>query len=778
MASQGDKMPKWRIALITVVTLSFGYGLYLYSSFNHLNQAFLNIEEFIPTRIYSDVVRIVPPLPRKIILRRLKSLKYHYRNDANTITFRLHPVDYPKGLLPTDHPTFSVEQEEIVLLFDSPEKDSVLISITSGDLDLPEIYLEPELVATLSRASESQGNENQIRRLLRFEEFPASVWQSIIAVEDQHFLEHNGLDPRGFARAMWINLKTFSLSQGGSTITQQLVKNLMVRRTKNIFKKVNEIFLALLLELKYEKEKILERYLNEVYLGQIGTLEIHGVGEGAKYFFGKTLENLNMGEIALMSGLIRGPAYYSPYRHLDRAKERQHFILDRMVETGHIAPEEAKQAKEQPIRLVPPPSSGNQAPYFTDYVKAQVIEKLKDQISEQEIIRSGFQIYTTLDTYLNQIAQKVLDQGITNVEKRFGLVAAGDLEGALASVDHRTGFLRSLIGGRDYSRSNFNRILNMKRQVGSTFKPIVYLSAIQKGFDSAGVPYGPGYPIEDAKWTLIFDKGKQKWSPRNYQRKYKGWLTFRKALIHSVNIPAAKIGFDVGIDQVIETAQQLGIESKLPEVPSLSLGVVELSPVELLKVYATIAHRGIQDELTAIRAITRNDNSLFAEFVYHPQEIFDPRYMDLMTDMLKGVFTEGTARMASDYGFHHEAAGKTGTTNNHRDSWFAGFTGELTTVVWVGIEKGIAPIRLTGAGSALPVWVRYMNKALEILPPQPLYKSEFLEPIPINLPTGLLATEDCPLEWVTIENYLIGETPQDESCETQWHDSKSLTREE
>ncbi len=772
--SQGDKMSKIRIALFLILIISVAYGAFLYSRFQTLEAAFLNLEQYLPTRIYSDVIRIHPGLRRKAIKARLKSLKYEFSESGNVIQFTLRDQPYPETLLPGNHPTSYVKGKPLVLMFDSPEQASRLVSITTQEYDVPEIYLEPQIMATLRRAKRTE-NSNEIRRLLSFEEIPASVWQSIIAVEDQHFLEHHGLDPRGFARAMWVNLKTFSLSQGGSTITQQLVKNLMSRRTKNIFKKVNEIFLSLLLELKFDKEQILERYLNEVYLGQIGNLEIHGVAEGAKYFFGKTLDELNIGEIALLSGLIRGPGYYSPYQHFDRAIERQRFILDKMVENKHIAPEEAQLAKEQPIRLVPPPRYANKAPYFTDYVKAQVIEKLKNEINEAEIPKAGLKIYTTLDPILNRHAQNIVDDRITKIEKRFGVMTAGHLEGALASVDHKTGYIRTLIGGRNYRRSTFNRILNMKRQVGSTFKPLVYLAAIQKGFDQKGVVYGPGYPVADEPWTLNYDRGKQSWSPDNYEKEYRGWISMREALIHSINIPAAKIGSRVGIQRVIDTAQQLGIRSKLPKVPSLALGVVELSPVELLKVYATIANRGIQDELTTIRAITKNDDTLFAEFIYHPQEVFDPRYMDLLTHLLKGVFTEGTARMAKNYGFNQIAAGKTGTTNDHRDAWFAGFTGTLTTVVWVGIEKGKASVRLTGSGSALPIWIDYMKKAQELLDETPLKESEFLEEIRINRPTGLLATDDCPPEWVTIQPYLIGESPTEEACVTEWPKAEAVT---
>jgi membrane peptidoglycan carboxypeptidase len=324
----------------------------------------------------------------------------------------------------------------------------------------------------------------------------------------------------------------------------------------------------------------------------------------------------------------------------------------------------------------------------------------------------------------------------------------------------------------------------MKRQVGSTFKPFVYLTALIKGEDPAGIAYGPGYPAEDAPWRLLFDRGKQSWSPKNYEKEYLGWITLRGALAHSINTVTARLGVQVGIENVIQTARRLGIESELPAVPSLSLGVAELSPVELLRAYAVIANHGIQDELTVIRAITQSDGTTYARFIYHPNQVIDPAPIDLLTDMLQSVFTEGTAKTAAAMGFDRPAAGKTGTTSHHRDSWFAGFTPQLTTVVWVGMdqtptggktsvngdddEEDRPHIALTGGTSALPIWATYMQRALERDPPEAFPLSPYLTDVQIDLHSGKQAAMGCPSNQVIMDKYIRGKEPRDTACEPEF----------
>ncbi|MGZ3698696.1 MAG: transglycosylase domain-containing protein [Bdellovibrionota bacterium] len=790
-----------RVVLITALVLFVvGFPLYLRSLYQQLDATFNQHEESLPTRIFSDVTRVVAPQPRSYIDERLKALGYTPETGDGTLTFKVHALDYPNYLIPNGHPTLDAVNQMVTLKFDGNDSGSLLTAIELGGKEIPDLYLEPELVATLSRAGETR---REIRTLVRWNAdpekdkdfdkvyLPPMAWKAIVAIEDQHFMDHHGFDPKGLLRAILVDIRHLRFAQGGSTLTQQLVKNLMARHSKNIFKKLNELFLAILLETRFKKEQILERYLNEVYLGQVGNLEIHGVAEGAKHFFGKNLKDLNLAEIAFMAGLIRGPAYYSPYRYYNRALERQRMVLHKMVETGEIAEGEEQEALRLPIRLAPPQNAAMKAPYFTDFVKAELIRQLKTlkNLSEDEVTQAGFRVYTTLDSSLNTAAQKSVAEGITDLEGRYKLQASDRLEGALASVDQSTGYIRALIGGRNYGYSNFNRILNMKRQVGSTFKPIVYLTAISKGEDPNGITYGPGHPAEDAPWTLTYDKGKQTWTPRNYEKEFLGWINYRTALAHSVNTVTARVGFEVGIDNVVKMARAMGIESDLPAVPSLALGVAELSPIELLRVYATVANHGSQQELTVIRAIHHEDGSFFAKFSPNSKQPVDPGSADVLTDMLQSVFSEGTAKIASSaFHFDRPAAGKTGTTSHHRDAWFAGYTPQLTTVVWVGMDQSPIPVAspspgvmgaldpgeektkvtLTGAGAALPIWTSFMKKAHLGIPPTGFPTSAYVENDTIDKHTGKSASLFCPAENTVVEKFIRGHGPRGSSCETMW----------
>jgi penicillin-binding protein 1B len=792
------------IAGLVFCVLFIALALYVITLFGQVKKAFLHQDQFNPTRIYSDVTRIAPPQPRPQVEERLRSLGYLAKSDTNAgtderVTLSLHPIDYPTYLVPPGHPVLdagsAAAPPELTLVFDGSGKDALLQSIELGGQEIPDLYLEPELVATL--AQNGAESPRAIRTYVKFDEIPALVWNAIIAVEDQHYWEHGGLDPKGLLRAIWVDIKTRSFAQGGSTLTLQLLKNLLERKKKNPFKKVVEFILAPMLESTFSKQEILERYLNEVYLGQVGNYEVRGVAEGAELFFGKGLKELNLAEIALMAGLIRGPAYYSPYKHRERALERQRLVLKKMVETGQIAEGEAEETRQLPIRLEPPKSYTNKAPYFADFVKAELIRELQGRYSEKDIPEAGFRVYTTLDMTASAAAQLAVSRGIGDLEKRLKLQAPDRIEGALAAVEPASGYIRALVGGRSYAQSTFNRILNMRRQIGSTFKPIVYLAAFLKGNDPSGVPYSPAHPVEDAPWKLTYDRGRQEWAPRNYEKEFLGWIDFRRALAFSVNTVAARLGVEVGLGDIVKTARALGIESDLPEVPSLSLGVAELSPVELLRAYSVLANHGIQNELTVIRAITYDNLGDYARFVSRSQPVIDAAAVDLLTDMMQSVFNEGTAKSAHALGFDRAAAGKTGTTSNYRDAWFAGYTPQLSTVVWVGMDQTPAPapspdatakgskkeappkparVKLTGGGSALPIWVDFMKHALAGEPPQPFPLSPNLVDVTVDRRTGKRAESGCPVSQTVTDKFIKDHEPSDSSCAPEWPPTSRETK--
>ena len=764
--------------LIGVIVLA-SLGIDFYYILKQVEVAFETPNEFIPTRIYSNVTRISPPQARGAVEKKLHALGYTPEVRGTDLSFILHSPQYPDYLIPNNDPTFKLKDKRVTFHFDGTSGDSSLSSISSEVGEVNDVYLEPEFVATLN------SDKSQIREVLKFEDFPKAIPDGVMAAEDQHFYEHFGIDPRGLARALFVDLKTLSLSQGGSTITQQLVKNLMERRTRNIFIKANELFLAPALELKYSKKQIFERYLNEVFLGQIGIYEVRGFAEGAKYFFGKKMSELNTGEIALMVGLIKGPVFYSPYKHLERAKIRQRYVLERMLETQKINEAEFNLALKEPIRLSQAPQSGNRAPYFVDYVKAELYRLLTDRFSEKEIQELGFQVYTTLDLNFNSIAQESLQKGLTQLEAKLGIQGAIQLQGAVAAVDQSTGEVKTLIGGRSYSESTFNRALNMKRQAGSTFKPIVYATAFREIEDPKGNTYTPAYPLEDLEWGWKYDSSQPIWKPSNYEHEKLGWLPLKTALAKSINTTAARVAKRVGLHEIAETAKLLGIDTKVPEVPSVTLGSVELSPIELLRAYMTFANHGKADQPYVIKAIQNPDGSDFYKSEYLARPKIDPGVADMMTYLLQDVFTEGTASAISrSLGFDRPAAGKTGTTNDYRDSWFVGYTPEVTALVWVGLDQGIIQdalkdaqktgaktekkipkkIRLTGAIAALPIWLDIMKRALQFEPPLPFSESDQLVDVRLDVHSGQKAESSCPESQVVLEKVIVGREPKKSTC--------------
>lgn len=748
--------------LIGTALLLLLLGFIFYLS-RQVETAFNSPKEFIPTRIYSNVTKIAPPIARGRVEEKLRALGYRASVAGNTVAITLHSPQYPDHLLPPDHPTLQLKDKKIFFEFEGTGASAQLSSIHSETGPVNEIFLEPEFLATLN------ADASQIREVLKFEEFPKSISDAVVAAEDNRFYEHFGIDPRGFLRAIFVNLKTLSFTQGGSTITQQLVKNLMERRNRNLLMKISELFLAPVLEIKYTKQQIFERYLNEVFLGQIGAFEVRGFAEGAKYFFGKKVNDLNTGEIALLVGLIKGPAFYSPYKHFDRARIRQQYVLERMLETGKITEKEFKEALGQPIRLSQAPQAGNRAPYFVDYVKAELTRMLKDRFEENEISELGFQVYTTLDLNMNQTAQESLQKGLTQIETNLKIPNSVELQGALAAVDPVSGEIRALIGGRNYSQSNFNRILNMKRQAGSTFKPVVYATAFRGFEDDQGNAYTPAYPLEDAAWKWKYDPKQPVWSPANYEKEHLGWIPLKTALAKSINTTTARLARRTGLARISETAKDLGVETRIPEIPSASLGSVELSPIELLQIYMTFANHGLSDKPFVIRAIQNADGSEFYRNEYRAQQRLDAGVADMMTYLLQNVFEEGTASVARALGFDRPAAGKTGTTNDYRDAWFAGYTPQLATLVWVGLDQGlIQKVKLTGAVAALPIWVDFMKRSLQFEPALPFAESDQLIEMRLDAHSGQRAEGSCPESQVILEKVIAGREPKKSTCLTDY----------
>ena len=590
--------------------------------------------------------------------------------------------------------------------------------------DLPLVRLEPLPIGGIY-----PGN-NQDRVLVRLSEVPKPLVQALIATEDRAFYTHHGYDLRGIARAVWSFVR-FKGLQGGSTLTQQLVKNFFLTPERTLQRKGTEFIMAVLLELHYDKEEILETYLNEIYLGQDRDRAVHGVGLASLHYFGKTVDHLSLPEGALLVGMVKGPGVYDPYRHADRALERRNLVLREMRNTNAITSEEFMLARSTSLGVNAKASTGTSThPAFVDLV----YRHLRRDYDEADLRSEGLRIFTTLDPRVQNKAEKVLERRITQFDrdKRFG---DPGLEGAVVVTDSQTGEVEALVGGRDPRYRGFNRALDAARPVGSLLKPAIYLTALADPSHYTLIT-----PIDDGPFVWK-SRGAPDWEPMNFDRQFHGAVPLRTALAQSYNVATARLGTDIGVSRVLGTVQRLGIERALQPFASTLLGAVDLSPLEVAQMYQTIASGGFRNPLRAIREVTTQDGKPLKRYPLAVEQAFPPEPIYLITAAMQGVVREGTGKGLSAW-LPPEigVAGKTGTTDEQRDAWFAGFTGDKLAIVWVGYDDNRAA-RLTGAGAALPVWGEMMAG----LAPEPLAlpKPEGVETLLVDPASGLRADGGC-----------------------------------
>ncbi|MGB7541840.1 MAG: penicillin-binding protein 1B [Burkholderiales bacterium] len=590
--------------------------------------------------------------------------------------------------------------------------------------DLPLARLEPLPIGGIYPAN------NEDRVLVRLSEVPKPLVQALIATEDRNFYSHHGFDLRGIARAAVSFLRGHGL-QGGSTLTQQLVKNFFLTPERTLQRKATELVMAVLLELHYGKEEILETYLNEIYLGQDRDRAIHGVGLASLYYFGKPVEQLTLAESALLVGLAKGPAYYDPYRHPRRALERRNLVLRETKDQGSATMEQYAAARAASLGLNPKAAMGTSPhPAFLDLVHRQ----LRQEYDEADLRSEGLRVFTTLDPRVQGAAERVLERKLAQFdkEKRFG---DPGLEGAIVVSDSQAGEVQALVGGRDPLYRGFNRALDAARPVGSLLKPAIYLTALAEPSRYTLVT-----PIDDGPFVWK-SRGAPDWQPANYDRKFHGAVPLRTALAQSYNAATARLGTDIGIDKVLATVKKLGIGRELQPYASTLLGAVDLSPLEVAQMYQTIASGGFRTPLRAIREVTTQDGRPLKRYPLAVEQAFPPEPMYLLTAAMQGVVREGTAQSLRNWLPPEIAvAGKTGTTDEQRDAWFAGFTGDRLGIVWIGYDDNRAA-RLLGATAALPVWGELMAS----LDPEPLAlpRPEGIENVLIDPQSGLRADAGC-----------------------------------
>ncbi|MGH8622490.1 MAG: penicillin-binding protein 1B, partial [Burkholderiales bacterium] len=591
--------------------------------------------------------------------------------------------------------------------------------------DLPLVRLEPVPIGGIYPA----GNEDRV--LVRLGEVPKHLVQALLATEDRSFYSHRGFDLRGIARAV-VNFVRGRGLQGGSTLTQQLVKNFFLTPERTVQRKVTELFMAVLLELHYDKDEILETYLNEIYLGQDRDRAIHGVGLASLHYFGKTVEHLTLAESALLVGMVKGPASYDPYRHPQRALERRNVVLRETRDQGHATMEQYAAARAAGLGVGPKPSVGTSPhPAFLDLVHRQ----LRRDYHETDLRSEGLRVFTTLDPRVQVVAERVLERRLTQYdkEKRFG---APGLEGAIVVTDAQAGEVQALVGGRDARFRGFNRALDAARPVGSLLKPAVYLTAL----------------AEPSRYTLVTmiddgpfvwkSRGAPDWEPENYDKTFHGAVQLRTALAHSYNVATARLGTEIGVERVLATLKRLGIERELKPYAATLLGAVELSPLEVAQMYQTIANAGFRAPLRAIREVTTQEGRPLKPYSLAVEQAFAAEPTYLLTAAMQGIVREGTAQSLKNWLPPESAvAGKTGTTDEQRDAWFAGFTGDRLAVVWIGYDDNRAA-NLSGAAAALPLW----GELMAALTPEPLAppRPDGIENVLIDPESGLRADALCP----------------------------------
>ncbi|ACK64323.1 penicillin-binding protein, 1A family [Rippkaea orientalis PCC 8801] len=543
----------------------------------------------------------------------------------------------------------------------------------------------------------SRLHEEANREVVSMEDISPDLKRAVLAIEDSHFYYHHGINPTSIGRAIWVNYRSGGVVEGASTITMQLVKNIFLSKERTFNRKLSEAVLAIRVEQVFDKDKILEMYLNNIYWGHNN----YGVQTAAESYFNKPASKLTLAESALMAGLIQAPETYSPFTNYTKSKQRQAVVLDRMAEIGWITPQEAEVAKNAPLKVGKPTAwQGSKLPYVTD----TVMEELEAKFGKEATRKGGMRVQTTVDYFAQTKAQEVVEQGYRNLRGRG--IYARNLQIALVAVDPRTHFIKAIVGGVDYEKSQLNRATQSRRQPGSSFKSFVYYTAFATG------RYTPESVVNDS--PVSFRDGSGLYTPKNYGGGYSGPMSIRTALIQSRNVPAVVIGRKVGVDKVIEVCRRLGIDSPLQPVTSLPLGAGDITPLEMAAAYATFASNGWHSEPTIILRVTDSRGNVLLDNTPKPQLVLDPWSAASTTSVLQGVITSGTGRAAN---IGRPAAGKTGTTDSERDVWFVGYVPQLATAVWIGDDANRVLGRgVTGGGNAAPIWRNFMQQALKSEP--------------------------------------------------------------
>ncbi|WP_435247720.1 penicillin-binding protein 1B [Vibrio sp. nBUS_14] len=677
----------WKVSLATAALLLF-VGIYLDSV---VKQRFEGQLFDLPTVVYARVLDLSPGTAASLV---------QVKNELDVLNYR--KVNSPRH--PGEYSSSSTKIEMIRRPFefvDGPEADRhVMLHFDGNELtriqslekkgDMGYLRVEPKMLGMLEKSNDEQ------RLFLKRNQFPEVMVDALLATEDRNFYQHDGVSPLAIARAMVINVKAGRTVQGGSTLTQQLAKNLFLSSERTLWRKVREAYIALILDHRYSKDRILEAYLNEVYLGQNGGQAIHGFGLASRLYFGQPIQELRIDQLALLVGMVKGPSYYNPVRYPERAKTRRDLVLRLLMQQDILTPKQYEEAAGRDLDIQDNPRIASRQPAYFQQVNIELKKYVGDRFEAQK----GIRVFTSLDP----VSQDKLEKSIARKVPELSKTAGDKLEAAAIAVDRNTGEIRAMVGGKRTGYDGFNRALNASRPIGSLVKPAIYLTALDQP-----QKYTLATTLMDTPLSLKGSKGSV-WSPRNFDRKFRGDVPLYVALSKSYNVPTVRLGMQLGIDSVSNTIEKLGVDkNEIRPVPSMFLGSFSLTPFQVAQMYQTITNSGRIAPLSALRSVVDSEGEVLYQSIPRVSQSVDQQAAWLTTYAMKRGVSEGTGRFLQGQFAWAGLAGKTGTSNDSRDSWFVGVDGREVTTIWLGRDDN-KPTKLTGSSGALRVYADYLKQ--------------------------------------------------------------------
>lgn len=677
----------WKAGLALAALLLF-VGIYLDSV---VKQRFEGQLFDLPTVVYARVLDLSPGTQISLI---------QVKNELDVLNYR--KVSSPRH--PGEYSSSSTKIEMIRRPFefvDGPEADRhVMLHFNGNELtriqslekkgDMGYLRVEPKMLGMLEKSNDEQ------RLFLKRNQFPEVMVDALLATEDRNFYQHDGVSPLAIARAMMVNVKAGRTVQGGSTLTQQLAKNLFLSSERTLWRKIREAYIALILDHRYSKDRILEAYLNEVYLGQNGGEAIHGFGLASRLYFGQPIQELRIDQLALLVGMVKGPSYYNPVRYPERAKTRRDLVLRLLMQQDILTPRQYEEAASRDLDIQDNPRIASRQPAYFQQVNIE----LKKYVGDRFQAKKGIRVFTSLDP----VSQAKLEKSIARKVPELSKTAGAKLEAAAIAVDRNTGEIRAMVGGKRTGYDGFNRALNASRPIGSLVKPAVYLTALEQP-----EKYTLATTLMDTPLSLKGSKGSA-WSPRNFDRKFRGEVPLYVALSKSYNVPTVRLGMQLGIDKVSDTIGKLGVDkNEIRPVPSMFLGAFSLTPFQVSQMFQTITNSGRIAPLSALRSVVDSDGEVLYQSIPRVSQRVDQQAAWLTTYAMKRGVSEGTGRFLQNQFAWAGLAGKTGTSNDSRDSWFVGVDGREVTTIWLGRDDN-KPTKLTGSSGALRVYADYLKQ--------------------------------------------------------------------